>query len=61
MHPPAGRIHVGDHVTVSGDRPGEVIGERAIPSNGAWAYVVRFADGSTRELYDFEVRRASAG
>jgi len=59
MHPPAGRIRIGDRVIASGNRPGEVVGERAIPSNGAWAYVVRFADGSTRELYDFEVRGPS--
>jgi hypothetical protein len=61
MHPPAGRIGVGARVTASGNRHGEVVSERSIASNGAWAYVVRFADGSTRELYDFELRIASAG
>jgi hypothetical protein len=60
MQPPAGRIRLGDHVVVSGNRPGEVVGERAIPSNGAWAYTVRFGDGSTHEFYDFELRAESA-
>lgn len=61
MNPPAGRLSVGSRVTAPGNRHGEVVGERAIGSNGAWAYMVRFADGSTRELYDFELRPESAG
>lgn len=56
MQPPAGRVRVGDRVTAPGNRQGEVLSGRSIPSNGAWAYVVRFADGSTREHYDFELR-----
>lgn len=56
MHPPAGRIRIGDRVTAPGNRQGQVVGGRAIASNGAWAYLVRFSDGSTRELYDFELR-----
>jgi len=34
--------------------------ERQIATNGAWVYVVRFADGSSREHHDFELRPASA-
>lgn len=58
MHPPAGRITIGVRVLAPGDRPGEVVSERAIPTNGAWAYGVRFADGTTAELFDFELRPA---
>lgn len=61
MHPPAGRIEIGARVTVPGGRQGEVVSGRQIASNGAWAYVVRFADGATAEHYDFELRGASAG
>lgn len=60
MHPPAGRIQLGARVVAPGNRQGDVVGERAIASNGAWAYVVRFDDGSTREHFDFELRQASA-
>lgn len=59
MQPPAGRISVGARVVAPGDRRGDVVGERPIPSNGAWAYVIRFADGSTEERYDFELRLES--
>jgi len=50
---------MGDRVVAPGNRSGEVVGERLIGSNGACAYEVRFADGSTRELFDFELRPAS--
>jgi hypothetical protein len=60
MHPPAGRVKVGDRVVAPGNRQGDVMSERQIATNGAWVYVVRFADGSSREHHDFELRPASA-
>ena len=60
MHPPAGRIQIGEHVLVPGDRPGEVVAERPIHSNGAWSYTVRFDDDSTGEHLDYELRRPAS-
>jgi hypothetical protein len=57
MRPPAGRIAVGDRVQVPGGRPGRVVGERLIASNGAWSYTVAVDDGGTSEHLDFELRR----
>jgi hypothetical protein len=56
VHPPAGRIHVGERVTVPGGREGQVVGERLIASNGAWKYVVALDGGGTVEHLDFELR-----
>jgi hypothetical protein len=58
MNPPAGRIQIGDHVTVPGGRRGRVIGERLIQSNGAWSYAVALDDGGTVEQFDFELKKA---
>jgi hypothetical protein len=58
MKPPAGRIEVGDRVTLPGGARGRVVAERLIASNGAWAYTVALDDGGTREQLDFELRRA---
>ena len=57
MHPPAGRIEIGEHVVVPGGRRGRVVGERLIASNGAWAYTVALDEGGTVEHLDFELRR----
>jgi hypothetical protein len=56
VEPPAGRIHVGERVTVPGGRQGQVVGERLIASNGACKYVVALDDGETVEHLDFELR-----
>ena len=56
MNPPAGRIGIGDRVRVPGGRSGQVVGERLIATNGAWAYRVTLDDGSTVEHLDFELR-----
>jgi hypothetical protein len=56
VNPPAGRIHVGDRVTVPGGRQGQVVGERLIASNGACKYTVALEDGGTVEHLDFELR-----
>ena len=58
MHPPAGRIRIGDRVLAPGDRRGTVVAERPIGSNGAWSYTVRFANDSTAEHLDYELRPA---
>jgi hypothetical protein len=57
VNPPAGRILIGDRVRVPGDRTGQVVGERLIASNGAWAYRVALDEGGTVEHLDFELRR----
>jgi hypothetical protein len=56
VNPPAGRIHVGDRVTVPGGRQGQVVGERLIASNGACKYTVALEEGGTVEHLDFELR-----
>jgi hypothetical protein len=55
VHPPAGRIHVGERVTVPGGKQGQVVGERLIASNGACKYVVALDGGGTVEHLDFEL------
>jgi hypothetical protein len=60
MQPPAGRITIGEQVTVPGGRRGRVVGERLIASNGAWAYTVVLEDSGTVEHLDYELRRAAA-
>jgi len=57
MHPPAGRIRIGDRVAVPGGQRGRVVGERLVASNGAWLYTVVLEDGGTREQLDYELRR----
>ena len=59
MNPPAGRIQVGERVTVPGGRQGLVVGERLIASNGAWKYVVALDGGETVELLDFELHASA--
>ena len=60
MEPPAGRILLDDRVQVPGGRQGRIVGERLIPSNGAWRYAVALEDGSTVEHFDFELKRVEA-
>jgi len=57
VHPPAGRIAIGDRVQVPGGRTGRVVGERLIASNGAWKYGVALDDGGTVEHLDYELKR----
>ena len=57
MNPPAGRINVGDLVTVPGGRPGRVVNERIIATNGACKYAVALDDGGTVEHLDYELKR----
>ena len=59
MHPPAGRLKIGDRVTVPGGRQGRVVGEVQIASNGACKYTITLDDGGTAEHLDFELRLAS--
>ena len=60
MEPPAGRILLGDRVEVPGGGRGRVVGERLIPSNGAWRYAVTLDGGATVEHFDFELKRVEA-
>jgi hypothetical protein len=60
MHPPAGRLAIGDRVQVPGGRQGRVVGERLVASNGAWSYTVALDDGGTVEHLDFEMKRIGA-
>jgi hypothetical protein len=57
MQPPAGRVQIGDRVEIPGGQQGEVVTESLIATNGAWRYVVRLQDGTTREHFDVELRR----
>ena len=59
MNPPAGRIKVGDRVTVGG-RPGHVVHERLMVSNGSWRYVVELDGGGTVEALDYEIKKSAA-
>lgn len=59
MHPPAGRVKVGDRVSVPGGRSGRVTAETVFGTNGASRYTVQLDDGDTAELLDFELRLAS--
>jgi hypothetical protein len=56
MHPPAGRITIGERVRVPGGRTGSVVAERLIATNGAWRYTVALDEGGTSEHFDFELR-----
>ena len=60
MNPPAGRIQVGDHVTVPGGRAGRVVSERLTVSNGSWHYRVELDGGGTVEFPDFELKKSAA-
>jgi hypothetical protein len=60
MNPPAGRIQVGDHVTVPGGRAGRVVKERLVVSNGSWRYVVELDGGGAVELLDYELTKTAA-
>ena len=60
MKPPAGRIQIGEQVTVPGGRRGRVVGERLIATNGAWRYTIALDDGGTVEQFDFELKRPAA-
>ena len=60
MNPPAGRIQVGDRVTVPGGRVGRVVAERLMQSNGSWRYVVELEGGGSVEALDYELQKTSA-
>jgi hypothetical protein len=57
VEPPAGRLAVGDVVSVRDGRRGRVVAERLIASNGACRYSVALDDGGTIELFDFELKK----
>ena len=59
MNPPAGRIQVGDRVTVGG-RAGRVVNERLNVSNGAWRYTVELDGGGTVDALDYELKKTAA-
>jgi len=59
MNPPAGRIKVGDRVTVDG-RAGHVVHERLMVSNGSWRYVVELEGGGSVEALDYELQKTAA-
>ena len=59
MHPPAGRVKVGDRVLLPGGRTGTVVGEALMATNGACRYTVAVDGGGTVEHLDFELRLAS--
>ena len=60
MNPPAGRIQVGDRVTVPGGRVGRVVKERLTVSNGSWHYVVELDGGGSVEALDYELKKTAA-
>ena len=60
MNPPAGRIQVGDRVTVPGGRTGRVVQERLVVSNGAWRYLVELDGGGSNEFVDYELTKTEA-
>jgi len=60
MNPPAGRIQLGDRVTVPGGRVGRVVRERSVHSNGAWRYVVELDGGGSSEFLDYELKKSAA-
>ncbi len=60
MNPPAGRIQVGDRVTVPGGRVGHVVKERLTQSNGSWRYVVELDGGGSVEALDYELKKSAA-
>jgi hypothetical protein len=60
MNPPAGRIQIGDTVTLPGGRTGRVVKERLTQSNGSWRYVVLLDGGGSIEALDFELKKTAA-
>ncbi|HXJ36829.1 MAG TPA: hypothetical protein VMS22_22560 [Candidatus Eisenbacteria bacterium] len=60
MNPPAGRIQVGDRVTVPGGRTGRVTKERLLVSNGSWFCTVELDGGGTVEVLDYELKKSAA-
>ena len=60
MNPPAGRIQIGDRVTVPGGRAGRVVKERLTQSNGSWRYVVELDGGGSIEALDYELAKSAA-
>jgi hypothetical protein len=60
MNPPAGRIQLGDRVTVPGGRVGRVVQEHPVHSNGAWHYVVDLDGGGSSEFLDYELKKSAA-
>jgi hypothetical protein len=59
MQPPAGRVKVGDRVTLPGGRRGTVVAETLFATNGACRYGVAVDGGGTAEYLDFELELAS--
>ena len=57
MNPPAGRIRVGDRVTVPGGGAGRVVRERLVASNGSWRYTVELDGGGTLETLDYQLTK----
>ena len=57
VKPPQGRIEIGWRVATADGKRGEVAGERLVPQNGGWYYLVVFDDGSRQELPDYAIRR----
>jgi len=58
MHPPAGRLKIGDRVMLPGGRQGRIVAEELMATNGASKYTVTLDDGGTAEHLDFELRLA---
>jgi hypothetical protein len=59
MQPPAGRLQVGDRVTLPGGRHGTVVAETLVATHGACRYTIALDGGGTAEHLDFELRLAS--
>ena len=59
MQPPAGRLQIGDRVTLPDGRRGTVVAETLLATNGACRYTVALDGGGTAEHLDFELRLAS--
>jgi hypothetical protein len=59
MQPPAGRLKIGDRVTLPGGRRGTVVAETLFATNGACRYTVALDGGGTAEHLDFELGLAS--
>lgn len=57
MHPPAGRLQIGDQVTTRDGRQGRIVGEELIATNGAWKYTLALDDGGSAQHLDYELRR----
>ena len=59
MHPPAGRLKIGDRVRVPGGAVGHVVAEHLLATNGAWRYTVALEGGGSAEHLDFELTLAA--